>query len=56
MNAYELAEIADGLSIEIPIREWVDNEPKNAMTDIATMLRMQADEITALREQINELQ
>jgi hypothetical protein len=39
MNANELANIADGLSIEIPIREWVDNEPKNVMTDIATMLR-----------------
>ena len=49
MNAYELAEIADSLVIEIPIREWVDNEPKNVMTDIATMLRQQQAEIEALK-------
>ena len=40
LTAYELAD-------EL---EWTDNH------DAAVMLRMQADEITALREQINELQ
>ena len=49
MTANELAEIADGLSCEIPIREWIDNEPKNVMNDIATMLRKQQAEIEALR-------
>jgi len=49
MNANELAEIADSLVIEIPIREWVDNEPKNVMTDIATMLRQQQAEIDKLK-------
>ena len=50
MTANELAEIADGLSCEIPIREWIDNEPKNVMNDIATMLRQQQAEIEALKE------
>ena len=49
MNANELAEIADGLSCEIPIREWIDNEPKNVMNDIATMLRQQQAEIESLK-------
>ena len=49
MNANELAEIADSLVIEIPIREWVDNEPKNVMTDISTMLRQQHAELTQLK-------
>ena len=48
MTANELAEIADGLSCEIPIREWIDNEPKNVMNDIATMLRNQQAEIAEL--------
>ena len=48
-KALELAEIADCLVIEIPIREWVDNEPKNVMTDIATMLRQQQAEIEELK-------
>jgi hypothetical protein len=50
MTANELAEIADGLSCEIPIREWIDNEPKNVMNDIATMLRQQQAEIEALKQ------
>ena len=49
MTANELAEIADGLSCEIPIREWIDNEPKNVMNDIATMLRQQQAEIESLK-------
>ena len=53
MTANELAEIADGLSCEIPIREWIDNEPKNVMNDIATMLRQQQSEIGALKLQIH---
>jgi len=53
MTANELAEIADSLVIEIPIREWVDNEPKNVMTDIATMLRQQYAEIKALKAELN---
>lgn len=48
MTAYELADWLDW---------WTDNKPypqENQL--IVKMLRMQADEITALREQINELQ
>ena len=52
MTANELAEIADGLSCEIPIREWIDNEPKNVMNDIATMLRDQQAEIEKLKLQL----
>jgi hypothetical protein len=52
MNANELAEIADSLVIEIPIREWADNEPRNVMTDIATMLRQQQTEIEALKVEL----
>ena len=55
MNANELAEIADGLSCEIPIREWIDNEPKNVMNDIATMLRQQQAEIEALKKKLENL-
>ena len=51
MTANELAEIADGLSCEIPIREWIDNEPKNVMNDIATMLRQQQAEINQQQEE-----
>ena len=54
MTANELAEIADGLSCEIPIREWIDNEPKNVMNDIATMLRQQQAEIEALKVKAHE--
>jgi hypothetical protein len=52
MTANELAEIADGLSCEIPIREWIDNEPKNVMNDIATMLRQQQAEIETLKKEL----
>ena len=52
MTANELAEIADGLSCEIPIREWIDNEPKNVMNDIATMLRQQQAEIESLKKEL----
>jgi hypothetical protein len=55
MNANELAFIADSLSIEIPIREWVDNEPKNVMTDIATMLRNQQALIENLNGRIERM-
>lgn len=54
MTANELAEIADGLSCEIPIKEWIDNEPKNVMNDIATMLRQQQTEIEALKKELDE--
>jgi hypothetical protein len=55
MTANELAEIADGLSCEIPIREWIDNEPKNVMNDIATMLRQQQTEIEVLRKELQKI-
>jgi hypothetical protein len=55
MTANELAEIADGLSCEIPIREWIDNEPKNVMNDIATMLRQQQAEIEELRKELQQI-
>ena len=55
MNANELAEIADGLSCEIPVREWIDNEPKNVMNDIATMLRQQQAEIKRLGSELNRI-
>ena len=54
MNANELANIADGLSIEIPIREWIDNEPKNVMTDIANMLRQQQTKLEKSQELLRE--
>jgi polyhydroxyalkanoate synthesis regulator phasin len=49
MTANELAEIADSLVNELPIREWVNDEPKNIMSDIADMLRQQAQEIADLK-------
>ena len=55
MTAIELAEIADGLSCEIPIREWIDNEPKNVMNDIATMLRKQQAEIEKLGSELDRI-
>ena len=47
MNAYELAEQAEGLAYEIPA-DWSSGEPKNVATDIADMLRQQADRIAEL--------
>ena len=47
MNAYELAEKAEVLAYEIPA-DWSSGEPKNVATDIANMLRQQADRITEL--------
>ena len=55
MNINELAEIADSLVNELPIREWVNDEPKNIMTDIADMLRQQTQEINNLKKQITQL-
>ena len=49
MNAYELAEQAEGLAYEIPA-DWSSGEPKNVATDIADMLRQQADRIAELQE------
>ena len=51
MNAYELAEQAEGLVYEIPA-DWSSGEPKNVATDIADMLRQQADRIAALELQL----
>ena len=53
MNAYELAEQAEGLAYEIPA-DWSSGEPKNVATDIAAMLRQQADRIAELEKE-NEL-
>ena len=50
MNAYELAEKAEGLAYEIPA-DWSSGEPKNVATDIAAMLRQQADRIAELEKQ-----
>jgi len=47
MNAYELAEQAEGLAYEISA-DWSSGEPKNVATDIANMLRQQADRIAEL--------
>ena len=47
MTAYELAEKAQGLAYEIPA-DWSSGEPKNVATDIANMLRQQADRIAEL--------
>jgi len=52
MNAYELAEQAEGLAYEIPA-DWSSGEPKNVATDIANMLRQQADRIAELEKQLN---
>ena len=49
MNAYELAEQAEGLAYEIPA-DWSSGEPKNIATDIANMLRQQADRIKDLEK------
>jgi hypothetical protein len=49
MNAYELAEQAEGLAYEIPA-DWSSGEPKNVATDIANMLRQQADRIKDLEK------
>ena len=51
MNAYELAEKAEGLAYEIPA-DWSSGEPKNVATDIAAMLRQQADRIAELEKVI----
>lgn len=62
MNAYELAEHANGLAYEIPA-DWSSGEPKNVATEIADMLIKQADKITmleqecaAMREQLSYLE
>jgi hypothetical protein len=49
MDAYELAEQAEGLAYEIPA-DWSSGEPKNVATDIADMLRQQADRIAELEK------
>ena len=51
MNAYELAEHAEGLAYEIPA-DWSSGEPKNVATDIADMLRQQADRIAELEKEV----
>jgi hypothetical protein len=51
MNAYELAEQAEGLAYEIPA-DWSSGEPKNVATDIADMLRQQADRIAELEKEV----
>ena len=51
MNAYELAEQAEGLAYEIPA-DWSSGEPKNVATDIANMLRQQADRIAELEKDL----
>jgi hypothetical protein len=51
MNAYELAEQAEGLAYEIPA-DWSSGEPKNVATDIADMLRQQADRIVELEKEV----
>ncbi len=53
MNAYELAEQAEGLAYEIPA-DWSSGEPKNVATDIADMLRQQADLIKQASQFIQE--
>jgi hypothetical protein len=55
MNAYELAEQAEGLAYEIPA-DWSSGEPKNVATDIANMLRQQAQAIATLSDRIAELE
>ena len=50
MNAYELAEQAESLAYEIPA-DWSSGKPKNVATDIANMLRQQADRIAELEKQ-----
>ena len=53
MNAYELAEHAEGLAYEIPA-DWSSGEPKNVATDIADMLRQQADRIAELENLVSQ--
>jgi hypothetical protein len=48
MNAQELAEYLENMKAGFT--------SESVFMQAATMLRMQAEEITALREQINELQ
>ena len=55
MNAYELAEQAEGLAYEIPA-DWSSCEPKNVATDIADMLRQQADRIAEMEKQLQGYQ
>ena len=48
MNAYELAKL---------VETWVDDKPfPEQIWQTAYILRLQADEIEALRKQLNELQ
>ena len=54
MTAYELAEKAEGLAYEIPA-DWSSGEPKNLATDIADMLRQQADRIAELEYDLKSL-
>ena len=54
MTAYELAEKAEGLAYEIPA-DWSSGEPKNLATDIADMLRQQADRMAELEKQTKPL-
>ena len=51
-SAYELAEKAEGLAYEIPA-DWSSGEPKNVATDIANMLRKQADRIAELEQNLS---
>lgn len=51
MTAYELAEQAEGLAYEVPA-DWSSGEPKNLATDIADMLRQQADLIHNLQKSL----
>jgi hypothetical protein len=55
MTAYELAEKAEGLAYEIPA-DWSSGEPKNVATDIANMLRQQADLLNKYEKRNVELQ
>ncbi len=54
MNAYELAEHAEGLAYEIPA-DWSSGEPKNIATDIADVLRQQADRIAGLEKETHSI-
>ena len=47
--AIALLEQAEGLAYEIPA-DWSSGEPKNVATDIADMLRQQADRIAELEK------
>ena len=54
MTAYELAEQAESLAYEIPA-DWSSGKPKNVATDIANMLRQQADLIRNLQKTLGFL-